>query len=380
MPQGTQSKASILHLYGLVIGAIVVCVILFSVLYGSGGASVLLAEQETARQAELTALPTPTPTPTPAPSKVSTAGRLFPYLENGIWGYKNTAGEIAITASYSAAEEFVDEVAFAAQNGIYGLIDRNGIWLVEPVWSSFLPFSEGRAAVCSGEKWGFIDKTGALIIDYKFREVGSFSCGRAMARTGSNYGYIDPLGNMAVSEKFRSAGPFEDDIAFASQGSSTYIINKAGSPQFTLDSGLSVVGYSEGVALVKYKSAYYYITKYGRKAFGDTDTNEYQDALMFAGGHAAVKLEGLWGFINSKGVASISPEFMAVDSFSDGMAAVQNESGLWAYIDTSGSLKTDYSYSIVQPFVDDYAVVKRGQDWLILSKSGEEVPIYSELA
>lgn len=376
IPQSkTPAKASILHLYGLVIGAILVCVVLFAVLYGGGGAEVLLAEQEAEKLAALAALPTPSPTP--EPPKVSTAGRLIPYLEASLWGYKNTAGQIAIPAQFSAAREFKDDVAFAAQDGLFGLIDRNGFWVVEPTWSDCLPFSEGRAAVQSGDKWGFIDETGALVIEYQFREVGSFSCGRAMARTGGSYGYIDPLGNMAVSEKFRSAGLFVDDIAFATQSSNTYIINKAGDPQYTLDSGVSASSFSEGFALVQKGGRSYYITKYARRAFG-SDT-EFEDALPFSGGYAAVKIDGLWGYINTKGDMAIKPQFVGAASFSNGMAAVQNEEGLWAYINTGGSLKTDYVYAEAQPFNDGYAVVKRGSDWLMLSKSGEEVFLYSDL-
>lgn len=375
-PQNTASaKASILHLYGLVIGAILVCVILFSVLYGGGGAIVLLTEQEAKMQEALAALPTPSPTP--EPSKVSTAGRLIPYLSNTLWGYKNTAGETAIPPGFSAAYEFEGEVAFAAQDGLYGLIDRNGLWLAEPAWSAFLPFSEGRAAVQSGEKWGFIDASGRVVIDYKFREVGSFSCGRAMARTGSSYGYIDPLGNLAISEKFRFAGPFSDDVAFAGQSSDTYIINKAGEPQYTLDSGVSATGYSEGFALVRRGGSSYFITKYARQAFASDAL--FEDALPFSGGYAAIRQEGLWGYINAKGETPIKPQFAGAAPFSGGMAAVQNEEGLWAYINTGGSLKTDHIYTVAQPFLEGYALVKRGSDWLILSKSGEEALLYTDL-
>lgn len=374
MPQDPQIRPSILHLYGLVIGAILVCVVLFALTYGGGGAGVLLAEQEERKQAELAAMAEPSPTP--EPPKASTAGRLIPYLENGFWGYKNTAGETAIPARYSAAQEFQDEVAFAAQEGLYGLLDRNGFWLAEPLWSGFLPFSEGRAAVKSGEKWGFIDETGTLVIDYKFREVGSFSCGRAMARTGSSYGYIDPLGNMAISEKFRMAGPFHNDVAFASSGSSAYIINKAGDPQYTLDGGVSGTAYSEDFALVQSGSGFYFITKYARRAFEAI----YEEALPFSGGYAAVKVEGLWGYINAKGELAVKPQFSGAASFSNGMAAVQNGEGLWAYINTGGSLKTDYAYSEAEPFREGCALVKRGADRLILNKSGDESFLYSEYA
>lgn len=374
MDKRPASKPSILHLYGLLIGAILLCVIIFSVTYTGGGVGILVDEQAALEEAALAAQPTPTPTP--KPPAISTAGRLTPFLSGSLWGYKNTAGEIAIPAQFSTAEAFRADadVAFAAQNGAYGLIDRNGLWVVEPMWSAFLPFSEGRAAVESGDKWGFVDETGALVIDYQFREVGSFSCGRAMARTGSSYGYIDPLGNMAVSEKFRFAGAFDGDVAFASAGDSTYIINKAGTPQYTLDAGVSGDHFSEDFALVQKNGVFYYISQYARQVF----KGEFSDARSFSGGMAAVQVEGLWGYINSEGETAIRPQFYGAQDFSEGMAAVQNLEGLWGYINRSGSLRIDYAYSVAEPFLDGYARVKRGSDWLLLNAAGEEIFLYSE--
>ena len=283
---------------------------------------------------------------------------MTPFLSGSLWGYKNTAGEIAIPAQFTQAEAFAADadVAFAAQNGAFGLIDRNGLWVVEPMWSAYLPFSEGRAAVENGDKWGFVDTSGALVIDYQFREVGSFSCGRAMARTGSSYGYIDPLGNMAVSEKFRFAGAFDGDVAFASAGDSSYIINKAGTPQYTLDAGVTGDHFSEDFALVQKNGIFYYISQYARQVFD----GEFSDARSFSGGMAAVQIDGLWGYINTEGDISIRAQFYGAQDFSEGMAAVQNMEGFWGYINRSGSLRIDYAYSVAEPFLDGYARVKRG--------------------
>lgn len=374
MDKRPASKLSILHLYGLLTGAILLCVIIFSVTYTGGGVGILVDEQAALEEAALAAQPTPTPTP--KPPAVSTAGRLTPFLSGSLWGYKNTAGEIAIPAQFTQAEAFAADadVAFAAQNGAFGLIDRNGLWVVEPMWSAYLPFSEGRAAVENGDKWGFVDTSGALVIDYQFREVGSFSCGRAMARTGSSYGYIDPLGNMAVSEKFRFAGAFDGDVAFASAGDSSYIINKAGTPQYTLDAGVTGDHFSEDFALVQKNGIFYYISQYARQVFD----GEFSDARSFSGGMAAVQIDGLWGYINTEGDISIRAQFYGAQDFSEGMAAVQNMEGFWGYINRSGSLRIDYAYSVAEPFLDGYARVKRGSDWLLLNTAGEEVFLYSE--
>lgn len=49
------------------------------------------------------------PTQTPKPSN---SGRLVPYAEaNGLWGYKNTSGQVVIEAVFSEAYEFDGDVA-----------------------------------------------------------------------------------------------------------------------------------------------------------------------------------------------------------------------------------------------------------------------------
>ena len=191
MPKKYPPRVSIFRIYGLLTGAILLCVILFILFYSGGGAQILLVEQAALEQAALDALPTPTPTPEPAP--VSTAGRLFAFQENGLWGYKNAAGEVAILPQFSSAEDFgaEDDLAFAAQDGLYGLINRSGQWVAQPAWSAFLPFSEGRAAVESGEKWGFVNARGELALPRVWEVAFSFDGGIAKVRRGGKWGLID---------------------------------------------------------------------------------------------------------------------------------------------------------------------------------------------
>ena len=65
MDKRPASKPSILHLYGLLTGAILLCVIIFSVTYTGGGAEILVDEQAALEEAALAAQPTPTPPPKP---------------------------------------------------------------------------------------------------------------------------------------------------------------------------------------------------------------------------------------------------------------------------------------------------------------------------
>ena len=114
------------------------------------------------------------------------------------------------------------------------------------------------------------------------------------------------------------------------------------------------------------------MNSYGQTAFKD----QYEDALSFKGGYAAVCQGGLWGFINTKGVMVIEPEFASLQSFSGGLAAAKHPTAdLWGYIDTSGKYVIQPVYEEAQPFSDGYAVVKQNGSYYIINKPTDSEPL-----
>ena len=138
----SKSRHTMLRIDLAIVGILAIAVCLFALFYAGGGASILspAIDPEASPAPNTSPLPSPSPSSTPAP--VSTEGRLIPYLENGLWGYKNTAGQVAIEPRFSAAYEFDGDTAFAAENGYYGLLAKNGVWVVEAVWEGVEAFSE----------------------------------------------------------------------------------------------------------------------------------------------------------------------------------------------------------------------------------------------
>lgn len=376
-------------------------VLIFAFLYSGGGANILLtndtahssttptntsstdasAANEPFEQslAETFIGPTPEPTPTPVPT-VSKDGRLLPYFENGLWGYKNKNGEIAILAQFNGTDEkqgaleFENDVAFAMYNGLYGLINMDGGWLVPPTWSSVRSFSEDKAAVCSGGSWGYINPSGELVINYSFESANDFHCGRACVLSNGYYGYIDINGSIVISPIWKKANDFSNDVAFVtSQSGNNYIIDKLGEKIATLGSHLSGTIYSENFAVMNEGSSFFYYNSYAKGAFKST----YEAAKAFSGDFAAVKLDGLWGFIDTRGVLVIANQFSDVCSFSNGYAAVCDAStNLWGYIDSEGFMTLSPQFDEACDFKDGVAIVRIGNTHYITKSSGERIILY----
>ncbi|MDD4074737.1 MAG: WG repeat-containing protein [Eubacteriales bacterium] len=373
----------ILAAYFILVALVVAGVTIFALLYSGQGAAALnnasAAFNEAVQEERgLDIQTTPAPTPTPVP--VSLAGRIIPYYDTGIWGYKNTAGQIVIQPAFTEAYEFENGVAFAKKDGVFGLLSVNDVWLVEPVWTSVQPFSDDYAAVEKDGKWGYIDRSGKTVIDYTFREAGSFHCGRAAVRSGSAFGYIDIFGNMAVSAKWRKAGDFAEDLAFATSNEYEkdrhYIIDKVGEKVATLGSTIQGTVFSEGFAVVVERgSTYYYLNSVGQSAYKQT----FRDARAFSEGLAAVQNEDGWGFINTLGSFEIPAQYAQVQDFSDGYAAVLDKaSGKWGYIDQKGEGKIEALYDSAEPFQEGFAIVSIGSEFYLLDQKGESKLFYTK--
>ena len=193
-PHKKRKRLSILRCYPITAAVVLFGVLLFVLFYSGGGASALRGlpvedGQAASPSSVMTAMAAPQPSPTPgaAAKDVDITGRLFPYEEGGLWGYKNAKGDVVIQPQFLRALDFLQgQYAFAAveQGGalLYGLVSRSGVWAAEPQWNEVRPYSEGLAAVCQDEKWGYIDTAGKIVIPCAYRETGDFANGRAAVR------------------------------------------------------------------------------------------------------------------------------------------------------------------------------------------------------
>src|SRR6185295_19453307 len=86
---------------------------------------------------------------------------------------------------------------------------------------------------------------------------------------------------------------------------------------------------------------------------------QFQWAVTFHEGLAAVKLAGKWGFIDKNGNWIINPEYDKAEPFSEGLAAVALN-GKWGYIDKNGKLVIEHRFNEALPFSEGLAFVKVG--------------------
>lgn len=69
-------------------------------------------------------------------------------------------------------------------------------------------------------------------------------------------------------------------------------------------------------------------------------TSYFEDALPFSEGFAAVKINGLWGYVDTTGEFVVQPQYSEATSFTGGCAAVYG-GGMWQVIDTTGAVRLE---------------------------------------
>ena len=150
-------------------------------------------------------------------------------------------------------------------------------------------------------KYGYIDKTGSMVIAPAFENTMGFREGLAATKLNGKYGYIDMEGRWVIKPTFEF----------------TYM-------------------FSEGLAMVRIGKDFAWIDRQGSIVIDPQSFEATENG--FREGRLAVKRDGKWGFIDSKGKLVIPFQFEKPASFSGGVAQVVSEGHQHHWIDLNGKI------------------------------------------
>jgi hypothetical protein len=129
--------------------------------------------------------------------------------QKGKYGYEDGSRKIIIPAQFdSAADRFVEDMAWVRVKGLIGYINNKGKTIVSPQFDSSSGagvgnFDGGLARVCLQKKCGYIDKTGKIVIPLKFNDAAQeFKDGLAWVKIGDRLGYIDKTGKVLIPARY----------------------------------------------------------------------------------------------------------------------------------------------------------------------------------
>lgn len=185
-------------------------------------------------------------------------------------------------------------------------------------------FGDGLLAVEKNGKWGFIDRQGRLVIPADFEDTEGFAEGKAAVKLDGFWGVIDTSGKLLVQPRYKSAGRYFGGFMPVSQNGEDIIAldpsgHEVGMPTWAVRLPTPLIKfYSDDFKTIGYKDADGQIVVPAQYERGE----EY-----FYEGMAAVRKNGLWGFIDAQGIERIAPRYTPPEGqwalrFSDGLAKV----------------------------------------------------------
>lgn len=282
--------------------------------------------------------------------------------ENGKYGYKDKNEKVVIAPKYDFATfAFDDGLAQVRLDGKHGFIDKSGKEIIPLQYKNTYSFSEGLAAVQRADnQWIYIDKTNKAVItlpDYinvsgitAFTEDMLFSEGLAPVKVHllPYEENLNDVSNPEVVERIKKelniSAPFTEADEKKLRDYLTPLkkqalqdpyrysyVDKTGKLLLDPFKGYHTAKrFSEGLAAVgNYVPGTTYMTMEPKYRIGYIDKTgklvvalKYEDARPFSESLAAVKLNGLWGFVSKEGKEVVQPQIGRVDDFKNGYAVV----------------------------------------------------------
>ncbi len=251
----------------------------------------------------------------------------------GAWGIADEAGGIIIPCEYDRITTMSNGHAAVMKDGEIFVIDSNNdrTALYHGDGTDVGPFCNGRLSIKTAEGWILTDSAlnGAKM---PLDSIGMYYGGVIPARKDGKWGFLAPNGSSWKTQ------PVYEEIICDELGRCT-----SGNAFFVRENG--------AVRLI---------------SEGEYVEGSYEDARPFAGGWAAVKKDGKWGFIDTEGNVKIEYQFEDALSFGQHLAAVKAD-GLWGYVSLRGEIVIDPVFQDARSFSGGSAAVKTDAGWQFIT-------------
>ena len=281
------------------------------------------------------------------------------------------------------------------ERALCGYLHPNGETAIGPRFDWADEFSEGRARVGIKGRYGFIDRSGDFVVPAIYDAVSTYWNGFAQVRKEGKTALLDAQGAVAVPADYDVIVPLDDRrflVGTDAQGADP------GHLDFRLEVELRTANYSfldstTGAATQPVSARVHFLTadlgsrlwlETGRKYYlTDTDGRRLSEGFDYGGplyrGRAIVKREGRTGAVDVDGNIVVPLRFGHIFPFADTWAVFCEGpfgKGKCGYVDRNGAVMIDARFDSASPFVDDRAKVRRGENELVINRSG--VPIERE--
>ena len=294
-------------------------------------------------------------------------------------GLIDRQGRIVVPVEYESVNYPTDGMIRISQEGLFGFFDTTGRLAIEPRYRTASGFSEGVAAVIVdfdslSSAYGYIDKSGNMVLPPVYEYAMTFEEGYAIIRQYERYGMIDHNGNIVLPTKYLELTPMHDSRFFAVDdltGEAALFDNRF--KRLTPFQYEQILSYSEG---------YYVVQRDGKQTFLDLKGKErfgwYDMIGGFFDGYSMVVRDGKYGIINTRGKTILPIEYdnsgyrKMEYHFSEDLALIEKD-GKYGFINKRGEIVIPIIYESAFHCTEGLIPVKRKSMWGYINKEGRQV-------
>ncbi|MEM6489861.1 MAG: WG repeat-containing protein [Pseudomonadota bacterium] len=249
----------------------------------------------------------------------------------------------ALIPRYDQASNFYGGRALVREGERRWFIDTAGTRVHGPLSGDFGRFEDGHAPFERAGAWGIMHSSGRITHRPRYNAIGTCRDGICAVREGNRWGYVKAAGGVIVRPRFSEVQAWRGLYGAVLDDGYWRLIDENGRfGRYRASKQRTRVLYapSEGRSTL--------VTAGGKRGFVDLDGKSvgafvHDRVRAFQGGLAGV-LRGdpgdrraRWGFIGRDGRIRIRHAYLAVGSFSGGLAPAQDPATeKWGYIDASG--------------------------------------------
>lgn len=309
--------------------------------------------------------------------------KLFPIVDNGLWGYINQEGEIKIEPMFLQASKFSEGLAAVRIRGIYGYINYHGQFELQPKYDYALSFNQGIAKVFIESKPYYIDKKGNKLFEHDYAEILGFEDNNySVVKTKTEkLGVIDLQGNLIIDTVFLKIDPFSNEGLATVMGENQRYYPEESDSLTIIEIGVINLKGEFIVPYGKYESISEFSNGYAKVEFIKDPTIKYDYRIGMIDTTGNIKfmiptdnwdLDYSNGYF-SEGLASINIQYYdTVNANERSSSSAKNYSGV---INEEGEIVfSNFSWKDVTPFKYSRAFIwDNDRNWYLINKQGKKV-------
>ena len=251
---------------------------------------------------------------------------------DGAWGLADATGSLLIPCEYDKISTYENGRAIVMKDGLITAVDKNNNRLAKlhEAATDFGNYAQDRVALKMEDGWH--RASGEFAVgSAAFEEIGTYAGGYAPAKSNGKWGVVDRENEWLIPPEYDAI--IQDELGRC-YGQGAVFARKGNQVQLFVD--------------------------------GEAVGEPYEDAHPFADGWAAVKRDGVWGFIDTQGNVQIDFQFEDALSFGQHLAAVKR-GDFWGYISRAGQVVIQPEFLQAKSFSDGSAPVETGDGWQFIT-------------